>query len=411
MNSPETIFYIIIGILVLNFVKDKVLDSLNASRFNSDLPTELENIYDESEYQKSQNYKSTNFKFSLFSSVFSFVVTLSFLIFGGFKFVDDLARSFSDLSIIIALLFFGIISIGNTLISIPFSYYKTFVIESKFGFNKSTKTIFFKDLLKSIVMSVIIGGPILALIVWFYNITSTYFWLYAWGLITIFSLFMNMFYARLIVPIFNKQTPIEEGSLKTKIASYAESVGFSLKKIFIIDGSKRSTKANAYFSGFGKEKRVTLYDTLINDLTEEEIVAVLAHEVGHYKKKHIIFNLIASILLKGITLYLLSIFIANPNLSLAIGVSIPSFHASLIAFSLLYAPISEITGLVMNYISRAFEYQADAYAQTTYMAEPLIDALKKLSSKSLSNLTPHAAYVFYHYSHPTLLERIKQLKK
>ena len=363
MNNPETIFYIIIGILVLNFIKDKVLDSLNASRFESDLPTELKNIYDESEYQKSQNYKSTNFKFSLFSSVFSFVVTLSFLIFGGFKFVDDLARSFSNSSIIIALLFFGLISIGNTIISIPFSYYKTFVIESKFGFNKSTKTIFFTDLLKGIMMSIIIGGPILALIVWFYNLTSTYFWLYAWGLITIFSLLMNMFYARLIVPIFNKQIPTEEGSLKNKIASYAESVGFSLKKFSSLTDLNEAQRPMLTSLVLEKKKRVTLYDTLINDLTEEEIVAVLAHEVGHYKKKHIIFNLIASILLTGITLYLLSIFIANPNLSLAIGVSTPSFHASLIAFSLLYAPISEITGLVMNYISRAFEHQADAFCK------------------------------------------------
>ena len=212
------------------------------------------------------------------------------------------------------------------------------------------------------------------------------------------------------VPLFNKQTPLDTGSLRDKISAYAQTVGFKLNKIFVIDGSKRSTKANAYFSGFGSEKRVTLYDTLINDLNEEEIIAVLAHEVGHYKKKHIIFNLVSSILLTGFTLYILSLLISNPILSSALGVEIPSFHIGLIAFGLLYSPISKITGLIMNIFSRKFEYQADDYAKTTYKAEPLITSLKKLSKNSLSNLTPHKAYVFMHYSHPTLLQRIKNLK-
>jgi STE24 endopeptidase len=220
---------------------------------------------------------------------------------------------------------------------------------------------------------------------------------------------MNMFYAKLIVPLFNKQTPLEESSLRHKISEYAQSVGFNLEKIFVIDGSKRSTKANAYFSGFGNEKRVTLYDTLINDLEEEEIVAVLAHEVGHYKRKHIIYNLVASVLLTGLTLYVLSIFITNPLLSNALGVSTHSFHVGLVTFGLLYAPISEITGLVMNWLSRKFEYQADDYAKNTYKAQPLITALKKLNKNSLSNLTPHKAYVFVHYSHPTLLQRMRNL--
>jgi STE24 endopeptidase len=257
----------------------------------------------------------------------------------------------------------------------------------------------------------IVGGGILALIIWFYQSTGTNFWLYAWGLVAVFVLFMNMFYSKLIVPLFNKQTPLEAGDLRDKIAAYAETVGFKLDKIFVIDGSKRSTKANAYFSGFGSEKRVTLYDTLINDLDEDEIVAVLAHEVGHYKKKHVIFNLISSILLTGLTLYILSLFISNPMLSNALGVEIPSFHIGLIAFGMLYSPISEITGLIMNLFSRKFEYQADDYAKNTFKAEPLITSLKKLSKNSLSNLTPHPAYVFMHYSHPTLLERIRNLRK
>jgi len=274
-----------------------------------------------------------------------------------------------------------------------------------------TLKTFILDKIKGWFMLGIIGGGLLALIIWFYNITGSNFWLYAWATVAVFTLFMNMFYSRLIVPLFNKQKPLEESTLREKISAYAKTVGFKLDKIFVIDGSKRSTKANAYFSGFGSEKRVTLFDTLINDLDDEEIVAVLAHEVGHYKKKHIIFNLFASIVLTGFMLYLLSIFISNPLLSHALGVEIPSFHIGLIAFGLLYSPISEITGLIMNYFSRKFEYQADDYAKTTYKGEPLITSLKKLSKNSLSNLTPHPAYVFMHYSHPTLLQRIKNLKK
>ena len=222
---------------------------------------------------------------------------------------------------------------------------------------------------------------------------------------------MNMFYTKIIVPLFNKQTPLAAGELKDIIEAYSEKVGFRLKNIFVIDGSKRSTKANAYFSGLGSEKRITLYDTLIKNLSNEEIVAVLAHEVGHYKKKHIIYNLVLSIIVTGITLWILSLFINNPILSEALGVEQPSFHIGLVAFGVLYSPISEITGLVMNYISRAFEYQADDFAKETYNAHALISSLKKLSKNNLSNLTPHPATVFVHYSHPTLLQRIRNLNK
>ena len=410
MNS-EILFYIIIGIIIINFIKDKILDALNAKHFNDAIPAELADVFDEDAYKKSQAYKTVNYKFGIWSSLFSLVLTLGFLFLNGFEYVDTIARSYSENPIIVSLIFFGIIMLASDIISTPFSYYKTFVIEERFGFNKTTKKLFIIDKIKGLFMMTIIGGGLLALIVWFYQVTGKHFWLYAWALITGFTVFTNMFYARLIVPLFNKQTPLEDGELRNKISDYANSVGFSLKKIFVIDGSKRSTKANAYFSGFGSEKRVTLFDTLINDLDEEEIVSVLAHEVGHYKCKHIIFNLFASILLTGLTLFILSIFISNPLLSNAIGVEIPSFHAGLIAFGLLYSPISEITGLIMNYFSRKFEYQADDYAKNTYKAEPLISSLKKLSKNSLSNLTPHKAYVFMHYSHPTLLQRIQNMRK
>lgn len=410
MNATQ-LYYLIITIIIIDFIIDKVLDALNAKHFNDPIPEELNDVYDQDAYLKSQRYKSTNYRFGIWSSLFTLVLTLGFLMLDGFEYVDSIARSYSDNAVVVGLIFFGIIMLASDIISTPFSFYKTFVIEERFGFNKTTKKTFVLDKIKGLFMMVVLGGCILGVIIWFYEETQEQFWLYAWGIVTLFTVLMNMFYSRLIVPLFNKQTPLEDGILRDKISAYAESVGFSLKKIFVIDGSKRSTKANAYFSGFGSEKRVTLFDTLINDLDEDEIVAVLAHEVGHYKKKHIIFNLTASIALTGLTFFILSIFISNPLLSNAIGVEIPSFHVGLIAFGLLYAPISEVTGLLMNYVSRQFEYQADDYAKRTYTAAPLISSLKKLNKTSLSNLTPHKSYVFVHYSHPTLLERVKNLQK
>jgi STE24 endopeptidase len=409
--TSTALFYIIIFIISISFIIDKLLDYLNAKNYDNPIPGELQDVYDDTEYKKSQAYKKTNYKFGFWSSLFSLALTLGFLIFDGFEYVDNITRQYSENPVSVALIFFGIIMLASDIISTPFSYYKTFVIEERFGFNKTTKKTFVLDKIKGLLMMAIIGGGILALIIWFYQQTQELFWLYTWGIVTLFTVLMNLFYSKLIVPIFNKQTPLENGTLRDKISAYATSVGFNLDKIFIIDGSKRSTKANAYFSGFGSEKRVTLYDTLVKDLDEEEIVAVLAHEVGHYKKKHIVFNLLASIALTGVTLYVLSVFISNPLLSNALGVEIPSFHVGLIAFGLLYSPISELTSLVMNQLSRKFEYQADDYAKNTYSAEPLVSSLKKLSKNSLSNLTPHSAYVFMHYSHPTLLERVKNLRK
>jgi len=409
--TATTLFYILIAILIISFIIDKILDALNAKHYNDALPNELMDVYDDAEYKKSQCYKATNYTFGLLTSTFSILLTLGFFFFDGVAYVDQLARQLTNNSILVTLIFFGIIMLGSDVLTTPFSYYKTFVIEEQFGFNKTTKKTFIIDKIKGWMMTILVGGLILGALTWFYQTTGSKFWLYAWMLITVFTVFVNLFYSRLIVPIFNKQSPLENGCLRTAISDYANTVGFNLDKIFIIDGSKRSTKANAYFSGFGNEKRVTLYDTLVNDLNEDEIVAVLAHEIGHYKKKHIIFNLITSILLTGFTLYILSLLIGNPMLSEALGVTTPSFHIGLIAFGILYSPLSEITGLLMNWFSRKFEYQADNFAKTTYKAEPLITSLKKLSKNSLSNLTPHPAYVFMHYSHPTLLERIKNLRQ
>ena len=409
--EPSTLFNILITILLIKFVIDSVLNHLNARHFNDTLPNDVSDVYEINEYQKSQTYKRTNHNFSKITSFFSLITTLLFFFFNGFSIVDEIARGFSDNIIIITLIFFGIIIVGSDIISIPFSLYKTFVIEEKFGFNKATKKIFFLDKIKGLLMTIILGGSILSIITWFYEFTGNYFWIYSWLLISSFSVFLNMFYSKLIVPLFNKQTILEEGDLKNDIIKYVNSVGFKAHDIYVLNGSKRSTKANAYFSGFGNQKRITLYDTLINDLENDEIVAVLAHEVGHYKRKHILYNLTSSIILTGFALFVLSLFIKTPVLSLALGVSLPSFHIGLIAFGILYSPVSQILGIFMNYMSRKFEYQADNYAKNTFSALPLISSLKKLSKNSLSNLTPHYLYVFFHFSHPTLLERIKNLKK
>ena len=409
--EPSTLFNILITILLIKFVIDSVLNHLNAKRFNDTLPNDVSDVYEINEYQKSQSYKKTNHNFSKITSLFSLITTLLFFFFNGFSIVDEIARGFSNNIIIITLIFFGIIIIGSDIISIPFSLYKTFVIEEKFGFNKSTKKLFFLDKIKGLLMTIILGGSILSIITWFYEFTGNYFWIYTWLLITIFSVFLNMFYSKLIVPLFNKQTILEEGDLKNEIVKYVNSVGFKANNIYVLNGSRRSTKANAYFSGFGNQKRITLYDTLINDLENNEIVAVLAHEVGHYKRKHILYNLTSSIILTGFALFVLSLFIKTPVLSLALGVSHPSFHIGLIAFGILYSPVSQILGVFMNYMSRKFEYQADNYAKNTFSASPLISSLKKLSKNSLSNLTPHYLYVFFHFSHPTLLDRIKNLNK
>ena len=250
----------------------------------------------------------------------------------------------------------------------------------------------------------------MAIIIWFYEMAGDLFWIYTWIFVGVFTIFMTMFYSSLIVPIFNKQRPLEAGDLKNDIQDFAKKAGFKLDNIFVIDGSKRSTKANAYFSGFGGKKRIVLYDTLISDLNREEIVAVLAHEIGHYKKKHIMINMALSLVVTGITLYVFSLLINNALLSEALSVEIPSFHIGLITFGILYSPISELTGIIMNYISRKFEYEADDFAKSNFNGEALISSLKKLSKNSLSNLTPHKANVFLHYSHPTLLQRVRNLR-
>lgn len=408
--SPQILFNILIAIIILNFFKDSILDYLNSKYFDNKIPKIISDIYDKEKYLKSQEYKKTQYKFNRISSTYSLLILLLFFYFDGFLILDNYCRSLFDSELIISLSFFGIIYFGNDLLSIPFSIYHTFIIEEKFGFNKTTKKTYIIDKLKSWLLTILFGGGILSFIIFQFQSVGQNFWIVAWIFISVLTLLINGLYAQIIVPLFNKQTKLEDGELKSEIEKYSKKVGFNLSNIFVIDGSKRSTKANAYFSGFGKQKRVTLYDTLINKLTKNQIVAVIAHEIGHYKKNHIIFNLLFSIIQSGLMLYILSLLIYMPIFSEALNIENHSFHIALITFSILYTPISEISSLIFNLFSRKFEYEADEYADKSFDGKYLIEALKVLTKDSLSNLTPHPKYVWWHYSHPTLLERINQLR-
>lgn len=411
MEKYQLYFFLIISIVILDFIWTQYLAYRNRKRMSPDIPSQLEGIYNKEEYTKQQEYQKTNSRFGLYSGLFSFAVLIGVLLSGTFGWLDSYLRLYFDNEILLTLAFFGVIYIIMTIISIPFDYYSTFVIEEKFGFNKSTKKIFWLDQIKGLLITGIIGGGVLALIVWFYNSLGEWAWLYAWGIVVVFSLFMTLFYSNIIVPLFNKQTPLEKGELRTEIEAFAKEAGFGINNIYVMDASKRSSKANAYFTGFGAKKRIVLFDTLINDLSTKEIVAVLAHEIGHYKKKHTISNMCISFVYTGVIMYLLSLFLGNPDISKSLGGELPSFHIGLIAFSMLFTPISMALGIFTNLLSRKHEYEADAYAASYGLADSLISGLKKLSVKSLSNLNPDSWSVFLYYSHPTLLQRIKALKK
>ena len=409
MNS-EILFSIIVTLVVANQLFSYLLDYLNISYRNRALPPELEDVYDKQQYQKQQAYEIERTRFSFWASLLSVSSILIMLFFDGFAFLDNFLREFTSNEITISLSFFGILLFASNILSLPFSIYSTFVIEQKYGFNKTTVKTFLLDMIKGAFLSLIIGGTLLYLIILFYQLLGTDFWIVAWGLITVFMLFMNMFYSQLIVPLFNKQTLLEQGSLRMAIEAFSKKVGFKLNNIFVIDGSKRSSKANAYFSGLGLQKRIVLYDTLINDLKEEEIVAVLAHEVGHYKHKHTKKGMLRSVLQIGLILFLFSLLIDNPILNQALGSSHQTFHFGMLVFSFLFEPFSLMIGIVSNYISRQNEYQADAFAQKYGLDKALIAGLKQLSRNNLSNLTPHPFYVFIYYSHPTIYQRIKALE-
>lgn len=408
MNS-ETIFLLILIFLTVDFILERLLSLLNIKHSKLPLPKLVADIYDDEKYRKQQEYFRVNSSFGMITSTFSFILIILMLIFGGFGWLDGIVSNFTENTIFRSLVFFGILFIVYDLISIPFEWYDTFVIEERFGFNKTTPKTFILDKLKGYLLTIIIGGLLLSAIIYIYQLTPKYFWVIAWGVITLFSLFMSMFYSELIVPLFNKQTPLPEGELRTEIENFAQKSGFKLKNIFQIDGSKRSTKANAYFSGLGPKKRIVLYDTLMDKLTTQEVVAVLAHEVGHYKHKHTLKSMMISLPATLLMFYLLGLFLDSDTLAQALGGQSANFHLNMIVFGILYAPVSLIIDLGGNILSRKFEYQADNFANKHGFGNELISGLKKLSATSLSNLMPHPLHVFLHYSHPTLYQRIKNI--
>jgi STE24 endopeptidase len=405
-----SVFYIIIVFMLADYVLERVLEGLNSRWRGHAPPAELQDLYDPDKYRKQQRYQKATTRFGFITSTFSLVLLLGFLFLEGFAWVHQLAAQVSPNGIVQALIFFGILLLAQDVIGIPFELYHTFVIEQRFGFNTMKVRTFVTDKLKGLLLGALIGGVILAGIAWFYYQTREMFWIYAWLSVTAFSLFFTLFYSSLIVPLFNKQTRLEDGELKRAIEAFAAGIDFPVKDIYVLDGSKRSTKANAYFTGLGAKKRIVLFDTLVEDLTPQEVVGVLAHEIGHFKKKHTLQALVLSIIQSGIIFFLLSLFLEYALFSRALGVDEAVFHVGLVAFALLYRPVSLLSGVLMHMWSRRNEYAADSFAVRQHGADDLISALKKLSVNHLSNLTPHPAYVFFHYSHPPLYQRIRNMR-
>lgn len=418
--APEVWFLIIMGLVIFNYLFSNILDYLNHKNWKDEIPSELKDFYDKKKYKQAKQYAISKNKIGLLSSTTSFLLVVSLLVFNGYGYIDQLVNSFSlnlflpfeiNNSFIESGIFFLILFTLNLIISIPFSYYNTFVIEENFGFNKTSKSTFFFDIIKSSMLSILIGGFLLFLALYLYDSLNDGFWLYLWIGLSLLMVFINMFYADLIVPIFNKLTPLENGELRKKIENYSKQVGYLLKNIYVIDGSKRSTKANAFFSGLGPRKTIALYDTLIEKHSENELVAVLAHEVGHFKKKHVFSGLLMSVIQIGVMTFFFELCLKLPEISQALGGSSVSFHLGLIGFTIIFSPISMMSGILMNYISRKNEFEADSYAKETYNGDDLSLALKKLSVDSLSNIYPHPLYVFFHYSHPPLIKRLRALNK
>ncbi|MCP9611224.1 M48 family metallopeptidase [Coprobacter tertius] len=404
------VFFLILFFVVVEFCMQQMLSFLNRRAASPVLPDKLIDLYDKTKYAEQQQYFSVNNKLGSISSIVDFVVIILFLVFGWFGGLYDWAYQVTSGSLIWnTLLFFGLLFMGNTLLSLPFDIYDTFVIEERFGFNKTTPFLFVADQLKSLFFGLFIGGLLLTVILFLYQWLGSLFWLAGCAVVVLFMILLNMFYSQWIVPLFNKQTPLPEGELRSAIERFADHAGFCLDNIYVIDGSKRSTKANAYFSGLGSKKRIVLFDTLIDELTTEEIVAVLAHETGHYKHKHTLQMLLLSVVNVFLIFFLFSWTVGNVAFAEALGGKGSSFALSLVAFSLLYSPLGLITGLFINALSRKNEYQADAFAAKYNLTEALISGLKKISVRSLSNLTPHPLYVKVYYSHPTLLQRIGRL--
>ncbi|MBC7450336.1 MAG: M48 family metallopeptidase [Cytophagales bacterium] len=416
MDAPS-IKILILGILIFDFIVERILDYLNIKNLNAALPLNVSDVYDPTEYTKSQSYQKEKEKADQFQSYFQFALYLFVLVFGWLGGLYEFVKAYTAESTFLSsfsfystnLLFFGILFIISDVLSTPFSIYNTFVIEEKFGFNKSTVKLFITDKIKGYVLGFIIGGLVVSLLLFLIQSLGTSFWWIFWMIISVLIITLNMFYTSLLLPLFNKLTPLGDGDLKNAIKEYCTKEHFPVDNIYIMDGSKRSNKANAFFSGFGKKKKIVLFDTLVEQHSIPELIAILAHEAGHFKKKHIIQMMVLSVFQIGVYLFLLSLLIENTNLSIALGATENSVALNLIGFGLLFTPVSTITGILINLLSRKNEYEADAFAAATSSGTDLGIALKNLSKKNLSNLTPHPAYVYVHYSHPPVTERLKAM--
>ena len=402
---------IILVTLLVSFVLNLITNLLNLKHLSSDLPQEFEGTYDAEAYQNSQDYTRVYTRFGFLTSSISLIITLIFWFSGGFNYLDTIVRAWELGAIGTGLVYIAILVIARSIISLPFSLYTTFVIEERFGFNKTTIKTFILDRIKGLFLGALIGAPLLIGLLYFFNVIGSIAWLYAWAATTIFTLIIQFIAPTWIMPLFNKFTPLENGELRDSIIDYTKKVDFPLKGLFVMDGSKRSKKSNAFFTGFGKNKRIALFDTLIENHTVGELVSVLAHEVGHYKKKHIMKGMIISILHMGLMFYLLSIFLSHQGLFEAFYMENMSVYVGLIFFGMLYTPIEMILSVIMQIFSRKNEYEADRFAaETTAESENMISALKKLSRDNLTNLTPHPVYVFLNYSHPPVLKRIEAIR-
>jgi len=402
---------IILFFILSGYLLNLIIELLNLKRVKTQLPEEFKNIYNQNEYEKSQKYTKEKTKFALFIATIETLILIPFIVFGGFNFLDKIIRQFKFNDIISGVFFSLLLIILISLLKLPFSAYSTFIIEEKYGFNRTSVKTFIIDIIKSFLLLLIIGVPVLALILWFFEFFGSLAWLYVWGFVSLFQIFMLFISPVIIMPLFNKYTPLEDGDLKTEIEEYADNQNFKLKGIYKMDGSKRSSKSNAFFTGFGKFKRIVLFDTLIEKQSKDELLSILAHEMGHYKLKHIYKIMFISFAETGLLLFILSIFLKNEYLFEAFRMEHISVYASLVFFGFLYAPVSEIIGILSNIISRKYEYQADNYAvRTIGKSNAFISAMKKLSVDNLTNLTPHPLKVFIEYSHPPVLKRIRNIK-
>ena len=396
-------------IVVLAYIVESLLDNLNQSRARNSLDPKIAGLYDTQERERSISYSAEKNRFGFYSATFSTVVMVLALSYGWFATIDNWVRERIDNQIAISLAFIALLSVISWWLNLPFQLYSIFGIEAKYGFNKITPKTFITDAIKGSILAAIIGGTLLTAVLWLYQRLEGSFWIFAWTLVSGFSLLMFMFGTTLILPLFNKLKPVEDGELKREIEKYCASQGYSLGRLFVMDGSKRSTKANAFFSGLGKSKTIVLFDTLIEKLSTKEIVAVLAHEIGHYKRKHTLSMFIFSNIQTFATFALLGWLLGYPELSTALGADQPSFHLSALAFFILFTPLSIVLGLINNSWSRHNEYQADTFAKETYDVAPMRSALKKISTDSLANLSPHPLYVAFNYTHPPLLQRLNNL--